>query len=195
MAGNVVTYAISPKGRYVMELVDKIDEGEGVRDFVFVSDRKVAFEPGQYLEWTLGHDRVDSRGNRRYFTIASSPTERTVSLGIKFYDRPSSFKSAMLAMRPGDKITASQLAGEFILPKDPKKKLVFIAGGIGITPFRSMLKYLIDHNEKRSIVTVYSCNTVDEISYKKVLMQAEKQLGCKATKQESRRVGRANKGM
>ena len=54
---------------------------------------------------------------------------------------------------------ASQLAGDFILPEDKNKKLVFIAGGIGVTPFRSMIKYLIDKNEKRDIIIFYSNRT------------------------------------
>ncbi len=180
LVGNIFSYTMSPKGRYVMTLVSQEVDGEGIRNFIFTPDRKVVFQPGQYLEWTLGHRHVDSRGNRRYFTIASSPTESKVVLGIKFYDKPSSFKTRLLAMCPGDTIVASQLAGEFTLPKDPSKKLVFIAGGIGITPFRSMLQYLIDNNEKRSVVTVYSCNTAEEIAYSTVLQKAEKQLGCKS---------------
>ncbi|MDP2656393.1 MAG: RnfABCDGE type electron transport complex subunit D [bacterium] len=179
LVGNVFTYLVSPKGRYIMTLVSQHDDGKGVRNFIFRPDKKVDFQPGQYMEWTLGHTRVDSRGNRRYFTIASSPTEPTVWLGVKFYDKPSSFKSRMLSMQTWETVIASQIAGEFTLPKDPTKKLVFIAGGIGITPFRSMLKYLIDKKEKRSVVTLYSCNTEEEISYKDVWREAQQRLGCK----------------
>ena len=177
IAGNLFSYAISPKGRYTLKLLAKEKASEGVYNFVFLPDKKVQFQPGQYLEWTLGHKRTDSRGNRRYFTIASSPTENEVILGVRFYDKPSSFKSKMLALNPGDTIMASQLAGDFTLPKDPNKKLVFIAGGIGITPFRSMLKYLIDKNEKRAVTTIYSSNSMDEIAYYDILEQAAEKIG------------------
>ena len=74
-------------------------------------------------------------------------------------------------------IVASQLAGDFTLPKDPKQKLVFIAGGIGITPFRSMIKYLIDINQKRDIVLFYACKTQNEIVYQDVFNEAQEKLG------------------
>src|SRR5690348_4130470 len=68
---------------------------------------------------------------------------------------------------------AGQVAGDFTLPKDPDQKLVFIAGGIGITPFRSMLKYLTDMKEPRDIVLFYANKTADEIAYIDVLNQAQ----------------------
>lgn len=177
LLGNVFSYLISPKGKYVMKLIKKEQVAEGVYHFTFAPDKKISFRPGQYLEWTLGHDRPDTRGNRRYFTIASSPTEDTVMLGVKFYDKPSSFKQTLRAMVPGDTIVASQLAGGFVLPKDSKKKLVFIAGGIGITPFRSMLKYLADKKEKRSITLIYSSVSMQEIAYYDIFREAAKKSG------------------
>jgi ferredoxin-NADP reductase/Na+-translocating ferredoxin:NAD+ oxidoreductase RnfD subunit len=177
--GNVFSYLVSPKGKYVLRLSSKEQAAEGVYDFVFTSDRKIDFLPGQYLEWTLAHDRPDRRGNRRYFTIASSPTEKNVRLGVKFYDQMSSFKKKLIAMNPGDTILAAQLAGDFVLPKDTRQKLVFIAGGIGVTPFRSMLKYLTDRREKRSIVMIYSAATEKEVAYYGVLKVAAEKLGIK----------------
>ena len=121
----------------------------------------------------------DSRGNRRYFTLASSPTEDEIRLGVKFYPDPSSFKTNLLALPIGGEIIAAQRAGDFVLPKDPKRELVFIAGGIGITPFRSMIQYLLDKNEKRQITLLYSNKKVSDIAYKQVFDQAQKRLGIK----------------
>lgn len=131
------------------------------------------------MEWTLGYKNPDSRGNRRYFTIASSPTENELRIGIKFYPNPSSFKNKMLLMREGDKILAGQLSGDFTLPRKSNNELIFIAGGIGITPFRSMIKYLIDNNIKMPITIFYANKTIDEIVYKDVFDDAEKNLGIK----------------
>jgi ferredoxin-NADP reductase/Na+-translocating ferredoxin:NAD+ oxidoreductase RnfD subunit len=179
LIGNVFSYVISPKVKYLLTLKDRIRTGRDTADFVFAPDQSAKFWPGQYLEWTLGHSKSDTRGNRRYFTIASSPTEPGIRLGVKFYPQPSSFKRALLAMKAGDTIIASQLAGEFVLPQDKNKKLVFIAGGIGITPFRSMIKYLIDARQRRDIVLLYSNKTVDEINYQSVFDTAEQNLGIK----------------
>jgi ferredoxin-NADP reductase len=80
-------------------------------------------------------------------------------------------------MRPGSEIVASQLAGEFVLPANKEEKLVFLAGGIGITPFRSMISHLLDHGEKRSITVLYSNKTAPEVVYADVLEEAREQLG------------------
>jgi ferredoxin-NADP reductase len=82
-------------------------------------------------------------------------------------------------MRPGHEIVASQLAGEFVLPEDEREKLVFMAGGIGITPFRSMIKDLLDRCEVRPITVLYSNRTAPEIVYADVLEKARDQLGIK----------------
>jgi ferredoxin-NADP reductase/Na+-translocating ferredoxin:NAD+ oxidoreductase RnfD subunit len=177
--GNIFSYAVSPKQKYLLPLTSKTEVGTNTYDFVFALKKPMAFAPGQYMEFTLGHTDSDSRGNRRYFTLASSPTERELHVGVKFYDRSSSFKKHMLALLPGETMLAGQLAGDFVLPNDGDKKLVFIAGGIGITPFRSMIKYLSDRGEKRDAILLYSNKTRREISYRDVFEEAEKTIGLK----------------
>ena len=179
IAGNIFSYIASPKGKYTLKLKEKALVGSDMYEFVFEADQKLSFRPGQYFEWTLGHVRPDDRGNRRYFTIASSPTESDVRLGVKFYAPPSTFKKSLFRMVKGDTVVASQLAGEFVLPRDQNKKLVFIAGGIGITPFRSMVQYLIDNGEKRAITVMYSNRTASEIAYRDIWDRATRELGIK----------------
>ena len=146
-------------------------------DFVFTMDRKVAYIPGQYMEWTLGHKGIDTRGNRRYFTLASSPTESNLRLGVKFYPDSSTFKRKLLSLKTGSEIIAGSRAGDFTLPKDPKQKLIFVAGGIGITPFRSMIKYLSDRSEKRDITLFYSNRSVEDIAYSEIFNEARMKIG------------------
>jgi ferredoxin-NADP reductase len=177
LAGNLFVYVVSPKAKLLLSLKDRIKLSPDTYEFVFATNRKISFKPGQYLEWTLAHKKSDSRGIRRYFTIASSPTDPDIRLGVKFYEHTSSFKKKLLSMHKGDTLVASQLAGEFTLPKDPKKKLVFIAGGIGITPFRSMLEYLLDKKEKRDIVLIYSNKTIEDAAYVDLLDRADRELG------------------
>ncbi len=110
LIGNVFAYAVSPKGRFMLTLASVQESAQDVYNFVFSSDRKIAFAPGQYMEWTLAHRNYDDRGNRRYFTIASSPTEDEVHLGVKLYTQSSTFKQALAAMKVGDKISASHIA-------------------------------------------------------------------------------------
>jgi glycine betaine catabolism B len=171
LAGNIFAYIVNPKIKLNMILKERIQISAQVYDFVFTPDKAFKFVPGQYMEWTLKHKKVDSRGNRRSFTIASSPTEKDVHIGVKFYDPSSSFKSALLSMNMGDRIAAGNISGSFSMPEDALKKLVFIAGGVGITPFRSMVKYLVDTNQKRDIKILYFVSSADEVAYKDVSKQ------------------------
>lgn len=177
LAGNVFSYLVSPKKKLLLRLKEKKEIARDTYSFAFASDTAFPFRPGQYLEWTLRRQRPDSRGNRRYFTIASAPEEPGIRLGVKFYPKPSTFKKALLAMRPGDEIVAGQLAGDFTLPRDRAQKLCFIAGGIGITPFESMLGHLLRRGEKRDIAMFYSNRTVEDIAYEDTLDRAERELG------------------
>lgn len=179
LLGNVYSYLVSPKIKLILRLKKKMKIARDTYEFLFVPDRKVAFLPGQYMEWTLGHKNPDSRGNRRYFTLASSPAEKNIRIGVKIPNPSSTFKKALLSIDETQKIVAGQLSGDFTLPKDPNKKLVFLAGGIGITPFRSMIKYLLDTNQKRQITLLYFNRVESDVAYRKFLDQAIKKMGIK----------------
>jgi glycine betaine catabolism B len=172
LIGNVYTRVVSPKYRLRLRLKEIRWVHDRAAHFIFNPDCTPVFTAGQYAEWTLPHPRSDSRGNRRTFTIASSPTEDTIQIGVKFYEPSSTFKKALRAMRPGDIIYAGQVSGNFTLPGDPKRTLAFIAGGIGITPFRSMLQYLIDTKQQRDIILLYLVADPTEIAFRDVLDRA-----------------------
>ena len=177
--GNVYSYIVSPKQKVMLKLKRKSKIASNIIDFVFKSPQRLVFKPGQYMEFTLAHPKPDSRGNRRFFTLASSPTEEYLRLGVRFYAHGSSFKQAFSKIDGRTTIMAGQIAGDFTLPHDSSQKLVFLAGGIGITPFRSMLKYLLDMEQPRDIVLFYANKTADEIAYKDILSEAQTKLGIK----------------
>jgi ferredoxin-NADP reductase len=177
LIGNLLTLAVSPQGRVVLTL-ERIEQAAvGVYDFVFRPDRPMSFAAGQYLEWTLPLESSDSRGNRRYFTIASAPADEQLRLGVKFVPEGSAFKRGLAQLQPGDRVVASQLAGSFTLPRNPRRKLAFIAGGIGITPFRSMLEELLERGESRPVTVLYGSNGLEEIAYADLLKRARQELG------------------
>lgn len=175
--GNIFTYSVGPRVRQQLMLTRRVRLSADTFDFVFEPKHSFTFIPGQYMEFTLQHPHTDSRGARRYFTIASSPTEKELRLGIKFYEQSSSFKQTLLNMPLGSQTIAAQVGGDFSLPKDPQQKIAFIAGGIGVTPYRSMLKYLLDTKETRSITMLYAAKTAQDIVYQDVLGAAQTQLG------------------
>jgi len=205
VAGNVFSYAVSPKVKVILKLVKKIQIAPDIYDFIFAPKKMISFIPGQYLEWTFSHPNTDSRGNRRYFTLASSPTEPDIRLGIKFYEKLSSFKKSLFDMDENSEIVASQLAGDFTMPKNPTGKYIFISGGIGVTPFRSIIKYLLDTNQKADIIHFFCDKIASEIVYKDVFTNAEWNLGIKTVSvltDETQipanwqgRIGRLNKQM
>ena len=174
LLGNVFAYVVSPKFKVKLQLKEIQRISDRVYNYVFLPDRSFNFLPGQYMEWTLAGVPYDSRGNRRTFTIASSPTELEVHLGLKYYAPASTYKAAFQALELGDVIYASQLAGNFTLKNDPEQKVAFVAGGIGITPFRSMVKYLTDKNIASDVLLLYIVNDPSEFAYLEQFRQARK---------------------
>lgn len=178
-AGNIFAYVVGPRAKTFLHLTDRKVLNRNSLDFVFTPERAFSYQPGQYMEFTFQHPHTDSRGARRYFTLASSPTEPDVRVGIKFYDPGSSYKRELLGATKDTPIIAGQLGGDFTMPKDQNRTLVFIAGGIGITPFRSMIKYLVDTKQQRDITLIYSAHHSEDIAYRDVFDAAQAQLGVK----------------
>jgi glycine betaine catabolism B len=177
--GNVYSTLVNPKKTLFLRIKEKITAANETYEFVFHPSSLLTFQPGQYLEWTLPMTRTDSRGNRRFFTIASSPTEKEIRLGVRIGKDSSTFKQKLSSLTADDAVAVTNLAGSFTLPEEKDKKLVFIAGGIGITPFRSMVKYLIDKKERRDIVLFYANKTEEEIAYKDIFDAASDAIGLK----------------
>lgn len=178
VGGNLLSFAVSRRRRVRLTLKQTNSIAANTQEFVFEPDRPMTFAAGQYLEWALPHHRPDQRGSRRYFTIASSPTESELRIGIKLGPgRMSSFKTALAGLKPGQWLTAAHAAGDFILPADQSTKLVWIAGGIGVTPYRSMAKYLVDTKQRRDIHLIYLASTAEAFAYRDVFDQASKHSG------------------
>lgn len=177
LIGNVSSFAVSTKSRVFLSLIEKKEIAKDTFELVFKPSEKVPYEPGQYMEWTLSSEKADIRGIRRYFTIASSPLEDVIRLGVKRAEKGSSFKNSLFALESGKGLLATSVMGDFLLPEDKDKTLVFIAGGIGITPFISMLRTLLIKKEKRDIVLLYANKQESEIAYKDVLEEAMRELG------------------
>jgi len=178
--GNIFAYAVGGnRQRFELRLLEKRELAPEIFEFVFETDARVAFRAGQYVEWTLPHANPDSRGIRRYFTIASSPTERVLRFCVRIGQSISSFKTSLQSLPVGGVIYAGHLMGDFVLPKNANQKFVFIAGGIGITPFRSMIQYLLDTNQRRDIVLLYACASSKDFVYMDVFEHARERFDLK----------------
>lgn len=169
--GNIFSFIVSPKTKLFLNLSSVQKIAAKTYEFTF-NQTPDNFQPGQYMEWTLQHSRPDMRGVRRYFTIASSPLGKHLKIAIRFFDKSSTFKNALIALKNQKQIIASQLAGDFVMPPSTSQKLVFIAGGIGVTPFVSMIRYLLDAGQKREITLLYFNRMEEEIAYKELFESA-----------------------
>jgi len=173
LLGNSFNYITSNSRRLILKLTGNKQESDGVFSFSFAG-AVPKFQAGQYMEWTIPNRHSDGRGNRRYFTVASSPTEKELMLATRMPEPQSSFKKQISDMRTGDTILASDITGSFVLPKKKDQKLAFLAGGIGVTPFRSIAKYLTDIDEQRQIKLICFGNTPTDFSFKDIFTEAEK---------------------
>ncbi|HET9242173.1 MAG TPA: FAD-dependent oxidoreductase [Gaiella sp.] len=117
---------------------------------------KLEFTPGQYFHVTLPDlGDNDARGLRRHITVVTSPNEKGV-LGFATRMRDSAFKRTLREIPVGSDVEVEPPKGRFGLPEDPSRPLVFIAGGIGITVFRSMLRYIHEKQLPYNVTLIYS---------------------------------------
>jgi ferredoxin-NADP reductase len=131
--------------------LEKIEQlADGITTFWFKPEGRFRYEAGEFTEMYIPHI-ADERGEKRWFTLSSSPTEPLLGVTTSFSEAlSSSFKQALQRLQPGDNVQLAEPMGDFVLPKDEDIPLVFIAGGLGITPVRSIIQSLIDTGQKRS---------------------------------------------
>lgn len=166
--GNVIAFFTSRRRHIALTLTGRRALTPTTDEFVFTSPAPITFEAGQYLELSLPH-HSDWRGMRRSFSMTSAPGENELRLGVKFYEPASSFKTALRQLPLGAYVTATGTAGSFTLPRDTTAPLLFIAGGIGITPFISQLQHMRKQRAQRDVILIYSVSSPEELAYRDVL--------------------------
>lgn len=130
------TFSIFKKNE--LAFLKKYKESDDVYTFLFEKEKDLTWNAGQHGLFTITHKKI--KNATRPFTVASSPTEDVVQLTTAISDNPSDFKKALLELETGMKINMSGPVGSFYL-KDNNPSLL-IAGGIGVTPFRAIVKQL-----------------------------------------------------
>jgi len=121
--------------------------------FDFEKPEGFQFEEGQYGTFEIVNKDINDK-TFRVFSIASTAEESFIRIGTRIVDKPSVYKQELLKMHDGDELLMNAPMGKFTF--EPDSKAVFIAGGIGITPIRSII--LCDHynNQKRKDLLIYS---------------------------------------
>lgn len=176
------------------KLIKKYLEEPQTKSFFWKPEKSFNFEPGQYLYYTLPKLKYpDPRGPILDFTIASSPTEKLIQLTSRISN--SGFKRTLDELPIESIIEGEGPNGSFYLDDKTSGNQVFIAGGIGVTPFRSMIKYNIDKNLKHPMYLIYS-NSDDKFVYKKEFDTWQKDNNfIKVSYFDSSELGHLNKSM
>lgn len=156
-----------------LKLIKKKAEAPNTNSFLFQPEQPLNWKAGQFLRYRIEDPNPDNRRVDRFFTIASAPHEGHVMLTTKFVPGDgSTFKKDLQNMKIGDYIEATPPSGSFTI-EDPNKEYVFLAGGIGITPFRSILMDL-DHKGAPINVTLLYANKIPEVTFKTELEELSK---------------------
>ena len=152
---------------------DKI-EGTDVTSFKFSKqnaqdggeDKTIPFNytAGQFAFFDIGGVYNDPKGPIRHFTISSSPTENFIMFSTRIRDSP--YKKRLSTLEEGSRVKVRGPEGQFVLHEDYSKPAVFLSGGIGVTPFRSMIKYATDKQLPLRIVMFDSNRNRDNILFK-----------------------------
>lgn len=150
------------------------DEAANIRTFYFRPEKPVDYTAGQYTQLALPHPHPDKRGPRRWFTLSSAPGGEFLTITTKYAGdgATSSFKRTMFNLKPGTEVHMAEPMGDFVLPKLIQTPLVFVAGGIGITPFHSILEWLARTGEQRSIRLLYGVRSEEEIIFEETFGRA-----------------------
>lgn len=130
---------------------------------------EIDFQEGQFLQITLKTEPE----LKRYLSISNSPTERGY---LEFTKKvtESDFSRALNGLHIGDKVKIKYPFGNFTL-NEAAGKIAFLSGGIGITPIRSICKFVVDKNSSMDIILIYANRTISDIAFKEDFDQMQKQ--------------------
>jgi len=147
---DIVSFKFSKKSQ---------QQGEG-NDY----KRSLEYTAGQFAFFDIGGANNDPKGPIRHFTLSSSPTEDFIMISTRIRETP--YKKRLSSLEEGVKVKVRGPEGKFVLHEDNSKAATFLSGGIGVTPFRSMIKYATDKQLPIKIVMFDSNRDEQNILYK-----------------------------
>jgi len=146
-----------------LELIEKENLIDNVWAFRFEPTTPFTWIAGQFIRIEIPHDNPDAEGTKRWFTVSSAPYEDILQITTRVTE--STFKQALAALPIGERLPLIEKPdGDFIW-EDSDKPLIFVAGGIGITPFRSILKQRVYEGLPLNVTLIYG-NRTDAIVFK-----------------------------
>ncbi|GAB4270245.1 MAG: hypothetical protein Kow0092_24550 [Deferrisomatales bacterium] len=149
---------------YASQLLRREEVAEGILAVHLARPEGFRFRPGQWCFLNLPDRGLrDERGLRRHLSIASAPADEELLFATKRSE--SAFKQTLARLEPGDPISLEAPRGSLALPEDPEIPVALLAGGIGITPFRSLLRHELSRGSRRPITLFYSNRRPEEAPF------------------------------
>lgn len=142
IVGNLGAFMYGQKRGVKLRYVSKKEYGNNQVAYYFKPLHPLVFKAGQYIELSMAHSPTDLRGMRRMFSVASGEKDEVIRIITRHSVPSSGFKIALANLKKNDVVAATGVYGDFVLPPDNTRKLLFLAGGIGVTPFLSHISSL-----------------------------------------------------
>jgi ferredoxin-NADP reductase len=162
-----------PVSAYASRLLNRVEVAEGTIAFHFEKPTGFDFKPGQSADLTLPNPpETDAEGNVRTFSIASAPFEDQLMFATRMRD--TAFKRSLKKMPLGTVVKMDSAMGSFTLHKNSAKPAVFLAGGIGVTPFSSMVRQVDHDRAPHKLYLFYSNRRPEDAPFVEVLQNLEK---------------------
>ena len=157
-------------------VAEKREVAKGTLLVLFSVEGYPDYRPGHYF-WVELPDRghQDEKGLRCHISLVTSPSEPGV-VGLATRLRDSAFKRTLAALAAGAEVEVEEPKGSFLLPDDTSAEYVFVAGGIGITVFRSMLRYIADEQQPYRVTLVYSNRDRSSAAFLDELTELERRI-------------------
>jgi ferredoxin-NADP reductase len=154
---------------YIVKLLKKEDVAEGTASFFFEKPEGFSYIAGQYINLRLiNPPETDDEGTRRFFSLTSAPYEAHLRIATRMRD--TAFKRILKNMEAGSKIELFGPYGKLVLHEDSSVPAVFLTGGIGVTPFRSMVSQATHDKSPQKIYMFYSNRRPEDTVFLKELL-------------------------
>ncbi len=151
--------------QFETEVFDVIQRTPNIKSFCFpTSDKGIRYQPGQFFFLTI---KIHGEEAIHHFSFSSSPTDKDY---IEFTKRitSSDFSQALDVIQPGTWVRLRGPEGNFTLPRK-QRRLAFLSGGIGITPLRSMFRYITAKKLLYDVVLLYGNNSLEDTAFRQEL--------------------------
>ena len=159
---------------YEIKLIEKREVARETMEFTLEKPDGFIYQSGQTIDLTLVDPKeTDSKGNIRTFSLVSEPHEPVLKIAMRLRD--SAFKRVIRSLDEGSSLCLEGPFGSFVLHKKVERPAIFIAGGIGITPFYSIIKDATERKLENKIILFYSNNNPEDSAFLTELQNLEKQ--------------------